>query len=127
PHIFDAQWNLFVAYLTLPDDQGIVGAEAVFAKLKEIKVFNIDDYARVASIYAQTKHYIQAEGILREVISVYADAEPDLRADLYLGLARLYAIQDKKNEALEALKTFDELVSPERRSLGDPIRKQFAE
>ncbi len=99
----------------------------MFAKLKEIKVFNIDDYARVASIYAQTKHYIQAEGILREVISVYADAEPDLRADLYLGLARLYAIQDKKNEALEALKTFDELVSPERRSLGDPIRKQFAE
>jgi len=126
PDIFDAQWNLFVAYLTLPDGQGLVDAEAVLAKLKEIRPFEIEQYARVASIFAQTKHFDQAEDILREVISVYADAEVDIRADLYLGLARLYALQDKKEEALEALRIFDELA-PDRRALGDPIRKQFGE
>ena len=57
---------------------------------------------------------------------MYADAEVDIRADLYLGLARLYALQDKKEEALEALRIFDELA-PDRRALGDPIRKQFGE
>lgn len=116
PNVFDAHWNLFAAYATIGKREE---AAAEVKKLKELKRFDVEQYARTASIYASSKLFENAEKVIQDGLIEFPDD-----AQLIGLLAQIYAAQGKNKEARALIDTLV-AANPQLKAQADEFYKKL--
>jgi tetratricopeptide (TPR) repeat protein len=114
--VFEAHWNLFAAYAAMND---IAEAQRELETLKTITPFSLQTYTRVAALYATLKRYDESIAVVHEALREFPDS-----ADLYFGLAEIYAAQGQNKEAREAVEKAGAL-SPQSKPQIDAFLKDL--